>query len=329
MSTINYIGSKLSLIDWLLEAFDIENIKTFAEPMCGTGIVSETVAKTACRLSSCESPKSGIKVYANDICSYASILTASRVVPFNQSLYDVYFKKFTEISECGELGILGDANGFVYANYAETGSERLYFASENAKKLDACRTLLDTVADLDTNTKNALIATIIIAADKVANTASVYVSFLKQLKKSAQQPIAFKRIISMCCDSASICSVSNKDAILFLRTLPEKVDLIYVGYCSYYHVLETIALNDNPTVRGITGLRHDCLEKNSDTSKKSNLPSILPAVDTTRFPEGQSSSLFILLRWNGFDCGTGEHYERIWSRYYEGDGLQEVHDEEW
>lgn len=65
MTTISYIGSKLSLIGWLLEAFELEGIKTFAEPMCGTGVVSEAVAR------------SGIKVFANDICSYASILTAS------------------------------------------------------------------------------------------------------------------------------------------------------------------------------------------------------------------------------------------------------------
>lgn len=264
MATIRYIGSKLSLIDWLLVAFDLEHIKSFADPMCGTGVVSEAVAR------------SGIKVFANDICSYASILAASRVVPFNQLLYDSYFKKFAEIAGENEL----DGNGFVYMNYAphgangnaETGSDRLYFTGENAKKIDACRILIEKTTDLDIDTKNALIATILISADKVANTASVYGAFLKHIKKTAAQSIIFQRILSSTTSFTN--TIANGDAILFLTSLSEKVDLVYIdppytnrGYCSNYHVLETIALYDNPTIRGITGLRHDCLKKNSNTSK--------------------------------------------------------------
>lgn len=179
-------------------------------------------------------------------------------------------KKFTEIADEDEL----DEDGFVYMNYAKTGSERLYFTGENAKKIDACRALLEKARDIDTNTKNALIATILISADKVANTASVYGAFLKHIKRTAAQSITFQRIISSTVGSTHV--VANGDAILFLASLSEKVDLIYIdppytnrGYCSNYHVLETIALYDNPTIRGITGLRHDCLEKNTDTSKKS------------------------------------------------------------
>jgi adenine-specific DNA-methyltransferase len=40
------------------------------------------------------------------------------------------------------------------------------------------------------------------------------------------------------------------------------------GYCTYYHILETIALYDEPQIRGITGLRHDDQSKNGDLYKK-------------------------------------------------------------
>jgi adenine-specific DNA-methyltransferase len=266
-SSLGYIGSKLSLLGWVLESFNLSRVSSFAEPMCGTGVVSDAVLKSGC-----------IKVYSNDICNYASTIVSSRILPFDQELYDAYLRRFMN-------GEASDA-GFVYKNLAEGGSERLYFSAENAKKIDGCRKLVEEseeflgtggeVGSLNRrlNTRAALIATILLAADRVANTASVYAAFLKNIKKSAQKEIEFKRLVSTGSTSGR---VSNLDAIEFIDGLPGVIDLIYLdppytnrGYCSNYHVLETISLYDEPALRGITGLRDDCLTKNGELSKKSS-----------------------------------------------------------
>jgi len=253
MTSINYIGSKLTLLDWLLENFCLDNVRSFAEPMTGTGIVSATIARL----------KPECHVFANDLCMYSSILASSRILPFNQELYDRYFALLQAETTA--------TKGFFYANYGAEGSTRLYFTAHNAQRIDGCRILLEQADDLDVNTKTALIATIISGADKVANSASHYCAYLKQVKKTASVPIRFTRFIST---EFKFGKVFNGDALNFLAQIPV-VDLLYCdppytdrGYCSYYHVLETIALYDNPTLRGITGQREDSLPKNGDLYKK-------------------------------------------------------------
>lgn len=253
MTTIRYIGSKKALIDWLVENFKLDEVKSFAEPMSGTGTVSSTVSKL----------KPDCKVFANDICCYASILASSLLKPFNQEHFDKYHSLITQ-----ETCL---AKGFIFSDYAEEGSERLYFNSFNSQRIDGARKIIEDAEDLDEPTKNALIASVIIGADKTANTTGVYISFLKKLKNNAVTKVVFPRLISTDFKNGV---VFNGDAIDFIKEIP-RVDLMYIdppytnrGYCSYYHVLETIAVYDQPQLRGITGQREDSLKKNGDLYKK-------------------------------------------------------------
>ncbi len=253
MATLRYIGSKKTLMDWLLEHFDVENLSSFAEPMAGTGIVSSTIAKL----------KPTTAVFANDICMYSSTLLSSLLKPFDQSAYDRYHRLISDESCL--------AKGFVYSTYGEEGSSRLYFNAFNAQRIDGARILINAAEDIDQNTKNALIATVMMGADKVANTTGVYVAFLKKFKNSSAAKIGFPHLTSTTFANGN---VFNGDALDFIERIP-KVDLMYLdppytnrGYCTYYHVLETIALYDSPTVRGVTGLREDDLSKNGDLYKK-------------------------------------------------------------
>ena len=179
MSTIRYIGNKRSLLDWLVEAFNLSNVNSFADVMSGTGIVAYTVSKA----------KPDCQVFSNDICVYSSLLQTSLMKPFNQELYDKYFAVINDASTV--------AKGFINVNYSE-GSEagRMYFTDFNGQRINGARLVINNATDLDSDTRNALIATVLIGADKVANTTGVYCSYLKKFNGSSSNRIKFERTIS-------------------------------------------------------------------------------------------------------------------------------------
>lgn len=107
----------------------------------------------------------------------------------------------------------------------------------------------------------------------MANTASVYGAFLKKLKKSAQKPLTLKSAKFYINDHPH--TVTNSDVNLLAKT--SKHDVVYLDppynhrqYSGNYHILETIARDDSPEIRGITGMR-DCREQKSDYCSRSNV----------------------------------------------------------
>ncbi|MPT34568.1 MAG: modification methylase, partial [Flavobacterium sp.] len=84
-------------------------------------------------------------------------------------------------------------SGFISEEYSENGtSERLYFSAENGKKIDAVRQEIEhwkLSQKINENQYYFLLCSLLEAADRIANTASVYGAFLKQIKKSAQKKL--------------------------------------------------------------------------------------------------------------------------------------------
>ncbi len=95
-------------------------------------------------------------------------------------------------------------------------------------------------------------------ADAVANTASVYGAFLKQLKKSALKPLWLKPALFDLNEAEH--EVFHGDANETIKQI--EGDILYLDppynlrqYGSNYHMLNTIALYDEFTPAGVTGLR--------------------------------------------------------------------------
>ena len=102
--------------------------------------------------------------------------------------------------------------------------------------------------------------------DKVANTASVYGAYLKKIKKSALKSLNLQPVELI--KNAQTHEVYNEDANQLIERL--HTDILYLDppynqrqYSANYHVLETIAKYDNPTLYGKTGMR-DCASQKSD-----------------------------------------------------------------
>ncbi|SER11396.1 adenine-specific DNA-methyltransferase [Lachnospiraceae bacterium NE2001] len=255
---MNYIGSKYSLLDFLQETItEVTGITdgegfTFADLFAGTGIVGATYKSK------------GFTVLSNDIQYYSYVLN----------------KHYTENSEShhpellDELNSLPGIEGFIYNNYCEgSGSGRNYYTNYNGMKCDAIRTRLQELLDdgtIDSSTYFWYLASLISSIDRYANTASVYGAFLKHIKKVAAKEFELEML-------PVIQGPKGKAYNENINQLVRKIsgDILYLDppynarqYCTNYHVLETIARYDNPTLRGKTGLREYSQQKSEFCSKR-------------------------------------------------------------
>lgn len=290
---MNYIGSKKKLLHYLNEEIikRTGDNKTFFEPFAGTGVVSQFFKNN------------GYKVYANDMHYYSYIMLYALIqindLPENTQ------------SIINHLNNLDGIEGFIFENYAK---DRLYFSKDNAKKIDAIRTEIDKL-NLTKDLKIYMIASLVESADKVANVASVYGSYLKNLKRSATNPIQLKginlshstqnHVVTM--DKAENIIDSVEGGILYL-------DPPYNArqYGANYHLLDTIALYDNPVIKGISGIRAN-YEKSvfcSKLSAKENLANLIQ----------KSKSEHVFLSYNNEGLIRPEFIEQLFKdtfRYYD------------
>jgi adenine-specific DNA-methyltransferase len=266
---MNYIGSKLRLSDWIVEIitqkYKASNPSKllsqiiFAELFAGTGIISRKLKPFV------------HQIIANDLEPYSYVLLKNyientKAIPNERIVF--------LIEELNNLSVKSqdnsnnkEQNGFIYQNYCQgSGSERLYFSDNNGKKIDTIRQKLEEWKEnkfasqsIGNSEYYFLLASLLESADKVANTASVYGAFLKQLKKSAQKNLVLS--------PAHFPKVENQENKVFKEDANQlikkiKGDILYLDppynarqYGANYHLLNTIALYDNFLPRGKTGLR--------------------------------------------------------------------------
>ena len=246
---MNYIGSKLKLCQHFLPE-TIKSVcgtdlsqKTFCDIFAGTGIVGRTF-KTSVK-----------KVISNDIEYYSYILNKNYIEnhrPLKNA--ENLVSELNEISFC--------VDGFIYKNYCLGGNgERQYFSDENGKKIDSIRIKIEEWKNNGKINKSMyyfLLASLLESADKVANTASVYGAYLKNLKKSAKK--------QMILESADF-ELNDNEHEVFKSDANELItrisgDILYLDppyntrqYGANYHILNTIAEYKPFVPKGKTGLR--------------------------------------------------------------------------
>jgi len=159
------------------------------------------------------------------------------------------------------LDNLAGEQGFIYRNYCRGGhGERNYFKDENGQWIDAIRMQIEAWRDqkvLDEDTYYYLLATLLESADKVANTASVYGAYLKQIKKTAA--VDLKILPAEFEETRASHIVYQGDANEVIKEI--EGDILYLDppynarqYGSNYHMLNTIAKYDEFVPKGVTGL---------------------------------------------------------------------------
>lgn len=295
---MNYIGSKYSLLDFIengieeVSGYNEGNSLVFADLFAGTGIVGSTYKSK------------GAYVIANDIQYYSYVLNKhfiENIPPLDSDLIEV-------------LNSLNPLSGFIYNNFCKgSGSGRNYFTNENGKKCDAIRAYLEDRHAKDEITDNEYfyyLASLINSIDKCANTTSVYAAFLKHIKKSAAKKLELSLLPVI---SGKPGVVYNEDVNELIKKI--KGDILYLDppyntrqYSANYHLLETIAKNDNPSLRGITGLRDYRSQKSRFCSRKKACEALNEIIEDADFK-------YIFLSYNNEGIISPEQISEIMSGY--------------
>ena len=244
---MNYIGSKHRLSEF---------IKTTVKEVCGDDISQKTFCDLFAGTGSVgRNFKPLVKsVTANDFEYYSYVLNRNYIGNHKEIIAD---------NEFDELNNLQGRPGFLFRHYGEGGgSKRLYFSKENAQKIDAIRQKIEDwkhTGKISEDTYFLLLASLIESADKIANTASVYGAFLKEIKKAARTPIRLEPATFDKTPNSH--TVFQEDGNMLVKKI--EGDILYLDppynvrqYGANYHILNTIAKYDTFAPRGKTGLRN-------------------------------------------------------------------------
>jgi adenine-specific DNA-methyltransferase len=142
----------------------------------------------------------------------------------------------------------------------------MYFTPENAARIDVIRDRIETwyaTHRIDDDGYHTLLACLIEAADRVANTTGVYAAFVKSWQSNAKRPLELRRHTLV---RGNHCSATQADALAAVQQAGD-FDLLYLDppynarqYAGYYHLPELIArgwYGDPVRMRGKTGLIDD------------------------------------------------------------------------
>ncbi len=296
---MNYIGSKASLLPFLDEGIRSRinaEARVFFDVFAGTGIVGWHFKQI------------GYQIISNDVQYYAYCLNRSLVGINDQP----EFRRLQAVnSGAGEekvdavldhLNRVPGETGFVFSNFCSGGTKkgkfrRLYFSDENGQRCDAIRCLIESWREegqLEDDEYFYLLASLIDAVDRVANTASVYGAFLKHIKKSAMKPLQLGRL--PLAESEFHHPVFNMEGSELIEQV--ECDVLYMDppynhrqYGANYHVLETIARYDSPVLSGVTGLRPYQHQKSDFCVQKKALPALGDMIS-------RSQARFVFLSYN-------------------------------
>jgi adenine-specific DNA-methyltransferase len=257
---LDYIGSKYQLLDWLTTNIQQKTGwtsfqgKRIADLFGGTGIVSYHFRTL------------GATVISNDAELYSSIITKA----FTSSTYTSRCKDLLA-SINGELSTQSLV-GYMTTHYSPTETcERMFFTTENAKKLDFVRKRLEDLRpSISDEEYTFLLASLLISADKVSNTPAVYGCYLKNFKKTAEKAFQLVPIHTRTIQPVQGSKTYKSDVLSPELLNSINVDLVYLDppynerqYSKNYFPLNQLAkkpsdLGTEPELKGKTGIPTDC-----------------------------------------------------------------------
>ncbi|MDE0300118.1 MAG: DNA adenine methylase [Candidatus Poribacteria bacterium] len=161
-------------------------------------------------------------------------------------------------------GLVGVSDGFIFNTYCPGGANeycRQYLSDRNGKKIDAIRQRIEEWKRDNLVTEDeyySLLLSLLEAVSKVTNISGTYGAYLKEWDARTYKELTLDPITPI--PSNKEHSVYQQDANRLIEQI--ECDILYIDppynprqYITNYHLLETIARYDNPSVYGKTGLR--------------------------------------------------------------------------
>ncbi|MDX1674977.1 MAG: DNA adenine methylase [Longimicrobiales bacterium] len=278
---MRYIGNKTKLLGFIEQKLEAREITgedlTAVDPFSGTASVAQHLKSL------------GFRVTASDIMAYGYVFARAYVevtrLPDAPGLADEVLAVDGRDAPSARdvidhLNGLDPVPGFIHRSYGPTGEAgkehgRMYFTPENAARIDHVRNRVEEWRRADRigdDLYHVLVAAVIEAADRVANTTGVYAAFVKSWQPNARRRLKLElpEIVE-----GNGCRAAQADAVELVADI-EPFDLLYLDppynnrqYPGYYHIPELLAMgwfDGKPELRGKTGLVPD-EDKRSDWSK--------------------------------------------------------------
>lgn len=298
---MRYLGNKESIlgeIEMLLESKRLlQHGLIFFDAFCGSGSVADHF-------------KAIYNIIINDNLTWSVVYAKGRVCATACTFDKLGFNPFDYLNGNNET-----VNGFMYKNYAPTESNRMYFTPENAGRIDYFRSQIEQWWNDDKLTEEEyafLLACLIESVSDVSNTAGVYGAFLKKWDARALKKIIFSSVDFQDKDCLSIKSYNNK-----IEEIIEDVDcdILYLDppytqnqYGTQYHLLETLVLDDNPSISEVTGSRSTAPMR-SDWSKEYKAHILFDRL------LAKTRARYIILSYNNDGFMSKEYIESAMKRY--------------
>ena len=285
-------------IDSFIESrVESEESLTLFDAFCGTGAVSDRL-------------KNKFNLVINDNLKWATVYTAGRLYASSCHFERLGFDPFAFLNQSDEK-----VQGFIYKNYAPTESSRMYFTPENAARIDYFRKQIEEWHKnklLSEAEYMLLLASLVESVSRVSNTAGVYGAFLKKWDGRALKPIEFIKPAYNACDSLNIKIYNDKTENIISDV---KCDILYLDppytqnqYGTQYHLLETLILNDHPSVSKVTGSR-PVMPMRSDWSKEYKAHILLDRIIAN------TTARYIVMSYNNDGLMSKEYIEAVMKRY--------------
>jgi adenine-specific DNA-methyltransferase len=257
---LRYIGNKTRLLDFIRRVLRARGIRPGAavDPFSGTASVARALKRWR------------FATAASDIMEYGFVLARAYVEVAAPPQFPSLAGRIGGADlrhALDALNTLPGEAGFIHAHYSPAGADgRMYFTADNAARIDAIRSQLEVwraAGELDADGYHVLLAALIEAADRVANTTGVYAAFVKTWQPNARRPLQLRAVPLI---AGNGCSAARSDALEAVQNAGT-IDLLYLDppynarqYAGYYHIPELIArgwFDGAVALRGKTGLIED------------------------------------------------------------------------
>ncbi|PKE62278.1 Dam family site-specific DNA-(adenine-N6)-methyltransferase [Macrococcoides caseolyticum] len=301
---MRYIGNKENILN------DIQNLLNqqellgkqliFFDAFCGTGTVSKRMSEF-------------FDIKINDSLSWCTSYTRGRLVDEDVTFSKLGFDPIEYLNNDQSI-----QKGFIYNNYSPAKTNRMYFSENNAGRIDFFRSIIEewySIEKINYNEYSFLLACLIESVSKVANTAGVYGAFLKHWDNRALKPIEFIEPSSdkYVLKSGKLLTCYNQKIEDIISTVD--CDILYLDppytqnqYGTQYHLLETLVLNDNPSISKITGSRPTGPMR-SDWSKEYKSHILLDKV------VAETKAKYILMSYSSDGIMSKSFIEAVLKRY--------------
>ena len=327
---LRYIGNKTRLLPFLLAGIEeLGIVGTVAcDPFAGTASVGRALKLR------------GWRVHSGDVMALSHAFQVARVVLDRTPTYPARLlgqnsRGVSQRRLLDALGAIPPVHGFISEHYSPAGKAsrvhgRMYFTPENAGRIDAIR---ERIASWSREGKirpgpaQLLLAVLIQAADRVANTTGVYASFVKSWQPNAMRPLELRPLRPAVPPGpqARGCTAHLGPATETLARAAT-LDLVYLDppynerqYPGYYHIPELLARGwePEPELRGKTGLIPD-EELRSDWCRRGRCEQALRDVLS------QADARHVLLSYNDEGLLAAERIEEIFRQHGDPDSYRRL-----